>query len=97
METNDDFTELFFGQDYAVKMEKFKNALLEIEKKHIDYFKSRPSKFEEHEPHDFLHNHYMIITTPPNVYFKFEEHSPLPVEIRDECTLAFRSSFSQTE
>lgn len=84
--------ELFYGADIATKQEQFKNAMLEIEKKHIEWFKERQTD-RPLEEHDRLHSHWATYTTNGTVMFNFLPHSELPDYIKDECIEAFKKIY----
>lgn len=63
MDNSQDFSTIH-GEDYSKRYSALIDRLAEIEEEHIDYFKSKQSKFDT-DPHDLLINHYKIETTPP--------------------------------
>jgi len=82
------------GAENAAKKKALKAALLKIEEKHINYFKSKPAKYP-FEKHERLHNHFsgtdwfhreMMIQVP---------ESDLPQEIVNECANAFNEIWNK--
>lgn len=107
MENN--YLELLLGKDRYEKEERFKQALLDIEKEYIEFFKSRPSKHigEEHiefsksrtsrhigEDHDRLHDHWLMIGDNYTIKFGFENDTDLPREIINKCLESFNKIFN---
>lgn len=87
-----DLTKLIYGEEFAAKLDKFQTALLEIEKKHIDFFKGRKSRFS-YEEHDKLHNHYILQYGQGPTSFGFQKDSGIPEYIQKECFECFNSIF----
>ena len=83
-----EMNELFYGKELTEKQEQFKKELDQIEKKHIEYFQARET--DRPQPHDLLHNHYIILTSNGSVMFNFTPGSDLAENIKDECTEAFK-------
>lgn len=86
--------DLFENPEYLKARDAFKSGLLEIETKHIEWFKNRKPKREDEE-HDKLHNHYYINKKIASIDFGFYNDSELPNDIKDECLDAFKKHFSQ--
>jgi hypothetical protein len=93
MNTIENLNELFYGKEAAEKIEKFKNGMLEIEKRHLDYFEQRPKKFT-HDKSDRLHNHYVTQTNNNGMSFNFIKDSDLEQYIRNECIEMFNRIFN---
>ena len=93
MNTTENFNELFYGKEAAEKIEKFKNGMLEIEKKHFHYFEQRTKKFIVDES-DRLHNHYITETDKNGISLKFLNDSDLSQLIRNECIELFNQIFN---
>jgi hypothetical protein len=85
--------ETLFGKDRFEKSEKLKQSLLEIEGKHIEFFKSRPPKFEG-ELHDRIHNHRLMWEENSIIKFGFEKDSTLPPSIQNECINCFKEIYN---
>jgi hypothetical protein len=66
---------------------------LNIEKQYSDFFENRESKFKELEPHDRLHNHWILFQENDLIKFGFEYKSDLPEYIRKECIKVFEKVF----
>ena len=64
------------------------DALSQIEKTHIDFFKKRPAR-NEYGEHDRLHNHYGMINQYGRLTFGIMGDSELPEEIKNECIDTF--------
>ena len=62
------------------KDELLHEEFLKIQEKHIDWFKNR-SSVKEKEPHDMLHNHWVIRDNS----LCFHKNTELPKYIVDEC------------
>ena len=93
MNTTENLDELFYGNEAAEKIGKLKTGLIEIEKKHIDYFEKREGKFNK-DDYDRLHNHYITITNPGGITFGFTTDSDLDEDIRKECIELFNGIFN---
>ena len=93
MNTTENLNELFYGKEAAEKIEKFKNGMLEIEKKHFNYFVQKPKKSDVDE-NDRLHNHYVVITKNSSISFSFINDSNLDEHIRKECIELFNEIFN---
>ena len=88
-----DFYEYLYGEEFHKKDKEFTEALSQIEKKHIEFFKNRPPKFKSDE-HDRLQNHWIMINDNQNVKFGFDNNSDIPEYIKVECLQAFKKIFS---
>ena len=87
-----DAMELFFGREHVKRHAELEDALRKIEEKHIDFFKSRESKFEA-DDHDRLHNHWMMTADRWRISFGFDRDSDLPKAIMEECASEFNRIF----
>lgn len=87
-----DILKILQGEEYYNKNKEFEEALSQIEKKYIDFFKNRPPKFESEE-HDRLHNHYIILGNNQSIRFGFDKESDIPEYIKTECNQAFIKIF----
>lgn len=83
--------ELFYGKEVVEKRDLFKQELLDIERKNIEYFQSRLT--ECHPGHDLLHYHYTIYTSDGRVTLSFKDNSDLREDIKEECIEAFKRVF----
>ena len=83
---------MFRGEDLFIKKEKLQKALLDVENKYLDYFKSRPPKYEREE-HDRLHNHYLLHIDHNEITFGFSKFSRLPDEIVNDCIKCFKEIY----
>ena len=91
MENN--YLKSLLGKDRYEKEERFKKALLDIEKEHIEFFKSRPSKYIGAE-HERLHDHWSMLGDQYKLQFGFENDTDLPREIINKCLQSFNKIFS---
>jgi hypothetical protein len=89
-----DFLKKIYGKERIEKEENLKNSLLLIEEKYIEYFKSRPPKFNG-ELHDHLHNHWVLWDDGITIKFGFDKTSDLPQRIQNECLDCFKTIFSK--
>ena len=83
-----DIYEFLEREDYSKKVKELDEALSKIEKKYIEFFKSRPSKFELEE-HDRLHNYWFMTCNNQLVRFGVDKNSDIPEYIKTECDQAF--------
>jgi hypothetical protein len=90
---NKNFFETLFGNGISEKSEKLEQSLLLIEEKHIEFFKSRPPKFEG-ELHDRLHNHWLMWEENSIIKFGFDKDSTLPPSIQNECINCFKEIYN---
>lgn len=88
--------ELFYGENGAPKMKQLKQGLIDIENKHLEYFKEKKSTLS-FDKHDRLHNHYIMNTNPLGVHFGFMADSDLKEEIKNECQNLFNKIFDLKE
>jgi hypothetical protein len=89
-----DYLALMIGEKDSKKIEEFNKALLAIEDRHIDFFKSRPAKYET-EKHDRLKNHCAIWDNGNRITFGFEEDTDIPHCIIKECFVLFDQIFNE--
>ena len=87
-----DEMELIFGKERIRKEKELKEALEKIEKKYINFFKSRPPK-SEYDGHDRLHNHWMLTHVEGRWSFRIDPDAGLPEMIMEECTAEFNRIF----
>jgi len=78
----------YYGEDFYRREQEFKSAILEIEAKHIDYFRSKTSP-KTWQPHDRLENHVSLYISNGTAHFKFEGTPDMPPEIGEKCQKAF--------
>lgn len=76
-----EFDKTIYGPDYAKKNAKFKQALLDIEEKHIHFFENREPKYST-EKHDKIHNHCLYMHSHYETVFNFDKESDLPENIK---------------
>jgi hypothetical protein len=93
MET--DLNKIFYGEEAAQRLNQFKEGMLDIENKHLDYFNDRVSK-DNAEEKDRLHNYYLMIVNSNGVTFRFNENSDLDKEIQTSCIQLFNRIFNPT-
>jgi hypothetical protein len=86
--------DMFENPEYLKTRDAFKADLDLIEQKHKEWFKNRTPVFDDEE-HDRLHNHYNIIRDNRSITFVFDNNTPLPKEIIQECMEAYKTHFSQ--
>ena len=85
------FTTIVNGDSHN-KKETFTKLLLEVEQRHIDWFKKRPALFDYH-PHDSIKNHTFSEDDGNSFRFNFWKHCELPEKIKVECVQAFKEVF----
>lgn len=90
-----DLNKVFYGEDAAEKLRQFKEGMLDIEKKNLDYFDNRSSK-NDIEKKDRLHNHYLMTVNTRGITFGFINNSDLDEEIKTSCFKLFNSIFNST-
>jgi hypothetical protein len=76
-----------------IKQNEWLTKLAEIEQKHIEWFKKRPSIFDQDE-HDSIANHLFTDATDGHISFTFWKYSELPEPIKTECLTAYHELFS---
>lgn len=88
------FTEQLYGKDFVQKLANFESELLKVEAKHVEWFKSRESKYPN-QKHDTIKNHYALAYSQndPTIRFGFMPDSDLPDNIRKECNEVFSYHF----
>jgi hypothetical protein len=78
-------------EDANSTFEKFKDGLTKIQENNIDFFKSRPGKFEYQE-HDELDNHVIIVEYENGkVGYLPHSDSDLPQNIIDQISTLYHS------
>ncbi|MFV7234725.1 hypothetical protein [Flavobacterium sp. ZB4R12] len=75
------------SDEYNRRNENFEIGLIELDEKHIEYFKPRPPRFFS-QKHDHIVNHFMIINTGINPAIKIISNE-LPKEIMDDLLNLF--------
>jgi hypothetical protein len=79
-------------EDYETQMDRFADALVQIQQRHNYWFESRHGEFEKQE-HDTIGNHVTISFQYPNLIFGYWADSQLPENIRLECNACFDEIF----
>ncbi|MAN27048.1 MULTISPECIES: hypothetical protein [Mesonia] len=87
-----DLHKTLYGEEAGTKLNLLKQGLLDIEKKHISYFKSRNSKID-YDEHDRLHNYYGMINNSSNIIFVIHPESDIDETIKKECYELFIDVF----
>jgi hypothetical protein len=75
------------SDEYNRRNENFNKGLIELDEKHIEYFKPRLPKYSS-QKHDSILNHFMIINTHQNPALNITS-TELPKEIMDDLTNLF--------
>ncbi len=85
------FTTILKGESVN-KKEIFIKRLMEVEERHIDWFKKRPALFDYHT-HDSIKNHTFNEEDGNLFRLNFWKHCELPEKIKNECVQAFKEVF----
>ena len=77
-----------YSDDYNERDKKFKKGLIEIDEKHIEYFKPRPPKYQS-QKHDGVINHFMTQNTSPGQIVLNVHSTELPLAIKEDLLSLF--------
>ena len=87
-DTQESISASIYGHAYAAKMEQIKAALLDVESKHMEFFRSRAPQ-SVWEKHDRLRHHLLSYYDGRGTYkLGFNQTSNLPMAIVDDCNAA---------
>lgn len=86
--------EMIHGKELSDKILKFQKLLAEINEKHIDFFKARPTLLNKLK-HDNIISHCGYIMSNGLIGIMFTSFD-LPENIKQDCLEAFEKSFSTT-
>ncbi len=79
-------------EDFLARVDRFVEALIEIQRRHYYWFESRHGLSNTQE-HDVIANHVVISVDFPKLKFGYWDNSELPPNIRDECNRQFDKLF----
>ena len=88
----EDFNKLYYGQEFATKVEKFRKGLSKIERNNAIYFENKTSIRYGQKP-DQLRYHYQTLYNGKVYTFGILGNSDLEPNIILECTYLFKEIF----